>query len=95
MIIDFNVDKLEKDVIWMLSVLFIFFKDWRVVVRGMWYVYLVVKELELDLIYIYIEFGVGIFGKMVVKKLKIFLIYIYYMMYEDYFYYIGKGKVIR
>lgn len=94
MIIDFNVIDFEEDVIWMFSVLFVFFKDCWVVVCGMWYVYLIVKELELDLIYIYIEFGVGILGKMVGKKMKIFVIYMYYMMYEDYLYYIVKGKVV-
>ena len=68
---DPNADKLEKDVIRMPSVPFISFKDRRVVVRGMWYAYLVAKELELDLIHTHTEFGAGILGKMVAKKLKI------------------------
>lgn len=92
---DPNADKLEKDVIRMPSVPFISFKDRRVVVRGMWYAYLVAKELELDLIHTHTEFGAGILGKMVAKKLKIPLIHTYHTMYEDYLHYIGKGKVIR
>ena len=56
---DPNADKLEKDVIRMPSVPFISFKDRRVVVRGMWYAYLVAKELELDLIHTHTEFGAG------------------------------------
>ena len=40
---DPNADKLEKDVIRMPSVPFVSFKDRRVVVRGMWYAYLVAR----------------------------------------------------
>lgn len=92
---DPNADKLEKDVIRMPSVPFVSFKDCRVVVRGMWYAYLVAKELELELIHTHTEFGAGILGKMVAKKLKIPLIHTYHTMYEDYLHYIAKGKVLR
>ena len=77
------------------SVPFVSFKDRRVVVRGMWYAYLVAKELELELIHTHTEFGAGILGKMVAKKLKIPLIHTYHTMYEDYLHYIAKGKVLR
>ena len=92
---DPNADKIEKDVIRMPSVPFVSFKDRRIVVRGMWYAYLVAKELELELIHTHTEFGAGILGKMVAKKLKIPLIHTYHTMYEDYLHYIAKGKVIR
>lgn len=92
---DPNADKLEKDVIRMPSVPFVSFKERRVVVRGMWYAYLVAKELELDLIHTHTEFGAGVLGKMVAKKLKIPSIHTYHTMYEDYLHYIAKGKVIR
>ena len=92
---DPNADKLEKDVIRMPSVPFISFKERRVVVRGMWYAYLVAKELELDLIHTHTEFGAGILGKMVAKKLKVPSIHTYHTMYEDYLHYIANGKVIR
>ena len=92
---DPNADKLEKDVTRMPSVPFVSFKDRRVVVRGMWYAYLVAKELELELIHTHTEFGAGILGKMVAKKLKIPLIHTYHTMYEDYLHYIAKGKVLR
>ena len=92
---DPNADRLEKDVIRMPSVPFVSFKDRRVVVRGMWYAYLVAKELELELIHTHTEFGAGILGKMVAKKLKIPLIHTYHTMYEDYLHYIAKGKVLR
>ncbi|MBE9888348.1 glycosyltransferase family 4 protein [Enterococcus durans] len=92
---DPNADKLEKDVIRMPSVPFVSFKDRRVVVRGMWYAYLVAKELELELIHTHTEFGAGILGKMVAKKLKIPLIHTYHTMYEDYLHYIARGKVLR
>ena len=68
---DPNATDFEEDVIRMPSVPFVSFKDRRVVVRGMWYAYLIAKELELDLIHTHTEFGAGILGKMVGKKMKI------------------------
>lgn len=92
---DPNADKFEEDVIRMPSVPFVSFKDRRVVVRGMWYAYLISKELELDLIHTHTEFGAGLLGKMVGKKMKIPVIHTYHTMYEDYLHYIAKGKVLR
>lgn len=92
---DPNAKGFEEDVIRMPSVPFVSFKDRRVVVRGMWYAYLVAKELELDLIHTHTEFGAGLLGKMVGKKLKIPVIHTYHTMYEDYLHYIAKGKVLR
>ncbi|MFV0559160.1 MAG: glycosyltransferase family 4 protein [Enterococcus sp.] len=92
---DPNADEMEKDVIRMPSVPFVSFRDRRIVVRGMWYAYLVAKELELDLIHTHTEFGAGILGKMVGKKLKIPVIHTYHTMYEDYLHYIANGKVLR
>ncbi|KAF1296837.1 1,2-diacylglycerol 3-glucosyltransferase [Enterococcus sp. JM4C] len=92
---DPNADKFEEDVIRMPSVPFVSFKDRRIVVRGMWYAYLISKELELDLIHTHTEFGAGLLGKMVGKKMKIPVIHTYHTMYEDYLHYIAKGKVLR
>lgn len=92
---DPNAKEFEEDVIRMPSVPFISFKDRRIVVRGMWYAYLIAKELELDLIHTHTEFGAGLLGKMVGKKLKIPVIHTYHTMYEDYLHYIAKGKVVR
>jgi 1,2-diacylglycerol 3-alpha-glucosyltransferase len=92
---DPNAEESEKDIIRMPSVPFVSFKDRRIVVRGMWYAYLVAKELELDLIHTHTEFGAGILGKLVGKKLKIPVIHTYHTMYEDYLHYIAKGKVLR
>lgn len=92
---DPNVCGSEENVIRMPSVPFVSFKDRRIVVRGMWYAYLIAKELELDLIHTHTEFGAGMLGKMVGKKLKIPVIHTYHTMYEDYLHYIAKGKVIR
>lgn len=85
----------EEGVIRMPSVPFVSFKDRRIVVRGMWYAYLIAKELQLDLIHTHTEFGTGILGKMVGKKLKIPVIHTYHTMYEDYLHYVAKGKVLR
>lgn len=92
---DPNAKEFEEDVIRMPSVPFVSFKDRRIVVRGMWYAYLIAKELELDLIHTHTEFGAGMLGKMVAKKMKIPLIHTYHTMYEDYLHYIAKGKVLR
>ena len=92
---DPNATDFEEDVIRMPSVPFVSFKDRRVVVRGMWYAYLIAKELELDLIHTHTEFGAGILGKMVGKKMKIPVIHTYHTMYEDYLHYIANGKVLR
>lgn len=92
---DPNAKEFEEDVIRMPSVPFVSFKDRRIVVRGMWYAYLIAKELELDLIHTHTEFGAGLLGKMVGKKLKIPVIHTYHTMYEDYLHYIAKGKVVR
>lgn len=92
---DPNAPSFEEDIIRMPSVPFVSFKDRRIVVRGMWYAYLVAKELELDLIHTHTEFGSGILGKMVAKKLEIPVIHTYHTMYEDYLHYVAKGKVFK
>lgn len=92
---DPNATGLEEDIIRMPSVPLISFTDRRIVVRGMWYAYLIAKELELDLIHTHTEFGSGLLGKMVGKKLGIPVIHTYHTMYEDYLHYIAKGKVLR
>lgn len=92
---DPNAKGFEEDVIRMPSVPFVSFKDRRVVVRGMWYAYLIAKELELDLIHTHTEFGAGLLGKMVGKKMKIPVVHTYHTMYEDYLHYVAKGKVLR
>ena len=92
---DPNAPEFEEGIIRMPIVPFISFKDRRIVVRGMWYAYLIAKELELDLIHTHTEFGAGILGKMVGKKMRIPVIHTYHTMYEDYLHYIGNGKVLR
>lgn len=92
---DPNAEAGESEIVRMPSVPFVSFKDRRVVVRGMWYAYLISKELELDLIHTHTEFGAGMLGKMVGKKLGIPVIHTYHTMYEDYLHYIAKGKVVR
>ena len=92
---DPNADAFEEDVIRMPSVPLVSFKERRIVVRGMWYAYLIAKELELDLIHTHTEFGAGLLGKMVGKKLRVPVIHTYHTMYEEYLHYIAKGKVLK
>jgi 1,2-diacylglycerol 3-alpha-glucosyltransferase len=50
------------------------------------------KHLKLDIVHIQTEFGIGIFGKMMARKFNIPVVHTYHTMYEEYFYYITKGK---
>lgn len=52
-----------------------------------------IKEMNLDLIHIQTEFGVGIFGKIAAHLLNVPVVYTYHTQYEDYVHYapvIGK-----
>ncbi|AQP52998.1 1,2-diacylglycerol 3-glucosyltransferase [Vagococcus penaei] len=85
----------EPRVIRMPSIPFIYFKERRIMVRGMTYAYSKCKELELDLIHTHTEFGVGLLGKLTAKGLGIPCVHTYHTMYEDYLHYIAHGKLIR
>lgn len=54
-----------------------------------------IKSLNLDVIHVNTEFGIGIFGSTVASKLDIPLVYTYHTMYEDYTYYATKGYFDR
>lgn len=49
-----------------------------------------IEKLNLDIIHVHTEFGVGIFGRIVARLLHIPVIYTYHTMYEDYTHYINK-----
>lgn len=55
-------------------------------------VFKMLKKLNLDIIHIQTEIGIGLFGRIVAKKLNIPLIYTYHTMYEDYTYYVSKNN---
>lgn len=57
--------------------------------------YKLLKSLNIELIHINTEFGVGQFGFTVAKRLKIPVVYTYHTMYEDYTYYVTKGYFDR
>ncbi len=92
---DPKAPKEEINIIRMPSVPFISFKERRMVIRGMWYAYLMARTHELDLIHTHTEFGAGLLGKLVAKKMKIPVIHTYHTMYEDYLHYVAKGKIVR
>ncbi|MEG0264777.1 MAG: RecX family transcriptional regulator [Erysipelotrichaceae bacterium] len=48
-----------------------------------------IRKLNLDVIHVHTEFGVGIFGRVVAKSLDIPLVSTYHTMYEDYTHYIN------
>lgn len=50
-----------------------------------------IKAMNLDLIHVHTEFGIGIFARIVAKDLGIPLVCTYHTMYEDYTHYITKG----
>ncbi len=57
--------------------------------------YRIIKSLNLDVIHVNTEFGIGQFGFICSKKLNIPTVYTYHTMYEDYSYYITKGYFDR
>lgn len=48
-----------------------------------------VEKLNLDIVHVQTEFGVGVFARIVARQLKIPVIYTYHTMYEDYTHYIN------
>ena len=48
-----------------------------------------IRKLELDLIHVQTEFGVGIFARLVARQLKIPLVSTYHTTYEDYTHYVN------
>lgn len=50
------------------------------------------KKMNLDIIHVQTELGIGIFARLAAKILNIPLVYTYHTMYEDYTYYVTKGK---
>ncbi len=55
----------------------------------------ILKSLDLDLVHINTEYGIGQFGFICAKKLNLATVYTYHTMYEDYSYYITKGYFDR
>lgn len=52
-----------------------------------------VKNMNLDIIHVHTEFGVGIFARLVARSLGIPLISTYHTMYEDYTHYVNKFNI--
>jgi 1,2-diacylglycerol 3-alpha-glucosyltransferase len=57
--------------------------------------YQILKKLNLDLVHVNTDFGVGQFGMNVAKRLNIPIVFTYHTMYEDYTYYFLKGFLDR
>lgn len=51
-----------------------------------------IKSLNLDVIHVQTEIGIGLFGRLISKFYHIPLVYTYHTLYEDYTYYVTKGK---
>lgn len=52
----------------------------------------IIKRFEPDVIHVQTEVGIGIFGRIISRNLKVPLLYTYHTMYEDYTYYLTKGR---
>lgn len=48
-----------------------------------------IKQMNLDIIHVHTEFGVGIFGRNIAKELNIPIVSTYHTMYEDYTHYLN------
>ena len=55
----------------------------------------ILETLNLDVLHVNTEFGIGQFGFIVSKRLNLPCVYTYHTMYEDYSYYITKGYFDR
>ena len=55
-----------------------------------------IKKLDLDLIHVQTEFGVGIFAKIIARQFDIPVVYTYHTVYEDYTHYLNpvNSKVV-
>jgi 1,2-diacylglycerol 3-alpha-glucosyltransferase len=51
-----------------------------------------IRKYNPDVIHVQTEVGIGIFGRIIAHNLKIPLVYTYHTMYEDYTYYVTKGR---
>lgn len=51
-----------------------------------------IKSLDLEVIHVHTEVGIGLFGRFISKMNHIPLVYTYHTLYEDYTYYVTKGK---
>ncbi|HKM11031.1 MAG: glycosyltransferase [Bacilli bacterium] len=53
----------------------------------------IIKQLKLDVIHVQTEAGIGIFGKTIARNLQLPVVYTYHTMYEDYTYYVTRGRI--
>ncbi|MBP3852684.1 MAG: RecX family transcriptional regulator [Erysipelotrichaceae bacterium] len=51
-----------------------------------------VERMNLDVIHVHTELGVGFFARSIAKKLHIPVVYTYHTMYEDYTHYVNPGN---
>ena len=49
--------------------------------------------MQLDVIHVHTEFGVGMFGRIVAKYLNIPVVTTYHTMYEDYTHYVNRFEI--
>lgn len=52
----------------------------------------IIRSINPDIIHVHTEFGIGTFGRIAAKRLHKPLVYTYHTMFEDYTYYVTKGK---
>lgn len=52
-----------------------------------------IRKMNLDIIHVHTEFGVGMFGRIVAKYLNIPVVSTYHTMYEDYTHYINRFEI--
>ena len=85
----------ERNIIRLQSIPFVSLAERKIVLKGVFAAYLIAKDFDLDIIHTQTEFGMGILGKMVAAQLRIPVIHTLHTKYEDYVYYIAKGRLIR
>lgn len=85
----------ENNIIRLQSIPFVSLAERKIVIKGVFAAYQIATEYSLDIIHTQTEFGMGILGKMVAAQLHIPVVHTLHTKYEDYVYYIAKGRLIR
>ncbi|MCR6098607.1 glycosyltransferase family 4 protein [Salipaludibacillus agaradhaerens] len=88
--------KAEKGRVYRFSSLpFIFFKERRLAVAGLFKLARLVNRLDIDVIHTHTEFSLGLMGVFASRKYDLPIVHTYHTMYEDYLHYIGNGKFVK
>lgn len=92
---DPDAKKDEENIVRILSIPFIFFKDRRMVIGGMYKALKVARQKQFDIVHTHTEFGLGFIGKFVANSLNIPIVHTYHTLYHRYLHYVANGHLLK